>query len=153
MALRESMNGLIEVLEQQIDHFRGGTKMVQDQFPDAGKLIRASGRKRATIMKEEKGMSELNENNPGPDYAPPRRGERAHPFGAVRRAESCQYRAGRAVLGYRADDRRTSGKVRMGQVGRGKPICGFAAGVSRSRRFFGAEPLVHAPVLSGIQWP
>lgn len=27
------------------DHFRGVTKMVQDQFPDAGKLIGASGEK------------------------------------------------------------------------------------------------------------
>jgi hypothetical protein len=76
MALRESMNGLFDVLEQQAGHFRGGTKMVQDQFPDAGKLIGLQ-RKRATIMKEEKGISELNKNNPAPDYAPPRRGERA----------------------------------------------------------------------------
>ncbi len=45
MALRESMNGLFEVLEQQTDHFRGDTKTVQDQFPDAGKLIGASGGK------------------------------------------------------------------------------------------------------------
>ncbi len=34
MALRESMDGLFEVLEQQTGHFRGGTKM-----------IRATGRK------------------------------------------------------------------------------------------------------------
>jgi type I restriction enzyme M protein len=45
MALRESMDGLFEALEQQTDHFRGGTKMVQDQFPDAGKLIGTSGGK------------------------------------------------------------------------------------------------------------
>jgi type I restriction enzyme M protein len=45
MALRESMDGLFEALEQQTDHFRHGTKMVQDQFPDAGKLIGASGGK------------------------------------------------------------------------------------------------------------
>ncbi|MFW5641054.1 MAG: SAM-dependent DNA methyltransferase, partial [Thermodesulfobacteriota bacterium] len=45
MALRESMNGLFEVLEQQTDHFRGDTKMAQDQFPDAGKSIGASGGK------------------------------------------------------------------------------------------------------------
>jgi type I restriction enzyme M protein len=45
MALRESMDGLFEALEQQSNHLRGGTKMVQDQFPDAGKLIEASGGK------------------------------------------------------------------------------------------------------------
>jgi type I restriction enzyme M protein len=42
MALRESMDGLFEMLEQQTDHFRGGTEMVRDQFPDTGKLIVAS---------------------------------------------------------------------------------------------------------------
>lgn len=34
MAVRESMNGLFAVLEQQTDHFRSGTEMVLDQFPD-----------------------------------------------------------------------------------------------------------------------
>jgi type I restriction enzyme M protein len=45
MELRESMDGLFEVLEQRTDHSRGGTKMVPDQFPDAWNLIGASGRK------------------------------------------------------------------------------------------------------------
>ena len=45
MAFRESMDSLFEVLEQHTDHFRGGKEMVRDQFPDAGKVIVASGEK------------------------------------------------------------------------------------------------------------
>jgi hypothetical protein len=103
-ALRESMNGLIEVLEQQIDHFHGGTKMVQDQFPASGKLI--GGLRAEKGHDHERGESnertEQKQSRPGL-RTPPRR-ERARSFGAVRRAESCQYRAGRALSGYRADD-------------------------------------------------
>jgi len=45
MALRESMDGLLEALEQQTDHFRGAKERVRDQFPGTTKLIGASGGK------------------------------------------------------------------------------------------------------------
>lgn len=44
-ALRKSMDNLFEVLGKQQDHFPGAGKMAPDQFPEATKLIGASGGK------------------------------------------------------------------------------------------------------------
>ncbi len=48
-ALRESMDDLFEMLEQEADHFREGTEMVRDQSPGAGKLMGASGGKESRL--------------------------------------------------------------------------------------------------------
>jgi hypothetical protein len=152
-ALRESMNGLIEVLEQQIDHFHGGTKMVQDQFPASGKSIGGLRAEKGHDHERGESNERTERNNPGPDFA--------HRLAVKERVRSAQYAALKAVntelVGlYRDTGQMIAEKVRKSPDGAGrswKTCLRTCGGSLPESPVFRCRPLVHAQVLSGIQWP
>jgi hypothetical protein len=153
MALRESMNGLIEVLEQQIDHFHGGTKMVQDQFPASGKSIGGLRAEKGHDHERGESNERTERNNPGPDFA--------HRLAVKERVRSAQYAALKAVntelVGlYRDTGQMIAENVRKSPDGAGrswKTCLRTCGGSLPESPVFRCRPLVHAQVLSGIQWP
>lgn len=76
-----------------------------------------------------------------------RRDKAANPIGPVRGSEGGEHSSGRAILGYRAGDRREAEEREMGQIGGGKAGRRSAEGVPWDEGLLLIKPVAYAGVL------